>query len=240
MNDTRQFHLLAGLATGHDARSDDAIYQALWEAIVEHRLSPGARLPEDALAGAFGVSRTMIRRVLQRLALEQLVTLRTHRGAQITSPTPAEARDVFRARRLLEGALLTEVVAHVTPEDLQALTRIADQERHAPRDQAIRLSARFHTHLMAMAGNASLSEALSQLISRTSLIIAVYGRARAGCPCEHPALIPLLERRDLDALQTWMHQHLMGIEASLDFTASGDALPDFEHLFGHHREQNAS
>lgn len=29
MNDTRQFHLLAGLATGHDARSDDAIYQAL-------------------------------------------------------------------------------------------------------------------------------------------------------------------------------------------------------------------
>ena len=92
MNDTRQFHLLAGLATGHDARSDDAIYQALWEAIVEHRLSPGARLPEDALAGAFGVSRTMIRRVLQRLALEQLVTLRTHRGAHALPVGPQGPR----------------------------------------------------------------------------------------------------------------------------------------------------
>lgn len=240
MNDTRQFHLLAGLATGRDARSDDAIYQALWEAIVEHRLSPGARLPEDALAGAFGVSRTMIRRVLQRLALEQLVTLRTHRGAQITSPTPNEARDVFRARRLLEGALLTEVVDRITSEDLQALAQIAEQERHASREQAIRLSARFHARLMAVAGNASLSEALSQLISRTSLIIAVYGRHRAGCPCEHPDLIALLEAGELAPIQTWMHQHLTGIEASLDFTASGDALPDFEHLFGHHREQNAS
>lgn len=240
MNDTRQFHLLAGLATGRDTRSDDAIYQALWEAIVEHRLSPGARLPEDALAGAFGVSRTMIRRVLQRLALEQLVTLRSHRGAQITSPTPAEARDVFRARQLLEGALLTEVVKHITAEDRRALTQIADQEREARREQAIRLSARFHARLMAIAGNASLSEALSQLISRTSLIIAVYGRDRAGCPCEHHALIELLESGDLAALQSWMQRHLSDIEASLDFTASGDALPDFEHLFGHHREHHAS
>ncbi|REC93612.1 GntR family transcriptional regulator [Kushneria indalinina] len=240
MNDTGQFHLLAGLATGRETRSDDAIYQALWEAIVEHRLSPGARLPEDALAGAFGVSRTMIRRVLQRLALEQLVTLRAHRGAQITSPTPSEARDVFRARRLLEGALLAEVVTRLTPEDLKALTTIADQEHHASREQAIRLSARFHTRLMAVAGNASLSEALSQLISRTSLIIAVYGRHRAGCPCEHPALIDLLATGELAAIQHWMQQHLADIEASLDFTASGDALPDFEHLFGHHREPSAS
>ncbi len=182
MNDTRQFHLLAGLATGRDARSDDAIYQALWEAIVEHRLSPGARLPEDALAGAFGVSRTMIRRVLQRLAPAGHAS---HPAP--TSPTPDEARDVFRARRLLEGALLAEVMTTITREDVQALTQIAQQERHASREQAIRLSARFHTRLMAIAGNASLSDALSQLISRTSLIIAVYGRGQAGCPCEHQA-----------------------------------------------------
>ncbi|WP_456269060.1 GntR family transcriptional regulator [Kushneria sp. AK178] len=240
MNDTRQFHLLAGIMTGRDTRSDDAIYQALWEAIVEHRLSPGARLPEDALAGAFGVSRTMIRRVLQRLALEQLVTLRSHRGARITSPTPDEARDVFRARRLLEGALLAEVMTHLTPTDLEALTQLAEQERHASREAAIRLSARFHARLMAIAGNASLSDALSQLMSRTSLIIAVYGRGRAGCPGEHQGLIELLAAGELAPAQAWMHQHLSDIEASLDFTASGDALPDFEHLFGHHREPSAS
>lgn len=240
MNDTRQFHLLAGLATGHDIRSDDAIYQALWEAIVEHRLSPGARLPEDALSHAFGVSRTTIRRVLQRLALEQLVTLRPNRGAQITSPTPSEARDVFRARRLLESALLAEVLPRLTPADLKALEAIHQRETRAEREHAIRLSAEFHSRLMAMADSPSLSEALSQLISRTSLIIAVYGRAGAGCPCEHIELIDLLRAGELAPVQRWMNEHLTRIEASLDFTASGEALPDFEHLFGHHREQSAS
>jgi DNA-directed RNA polymerase specialized sigma54-like protein len=47
---------------------DDHIYNSLVKAIVEHRLLPGSKLPEEALAETFGVSRTGIRRVLQRLA----------------------------------------------------------------------------------------------------------------------------------------------------------------------------
>ncbi|EGH33458.1 transcriptional regulator GntR, partial [Pseudomonas syringae pv. japonica str. M301072] len=54
---------------------DEQIYQHVLEAIVEHRLAPGTRLPEDALADVFEISRTGIRKVLQRLALERLVTL---------------------------------------------------------------------------------------------------------------------------------------------------------------------
>jgi DNA-binding GntR family transcriptional regulator len=50
----------------HD--KDESIYQALMT-IVEHQLLPGSKLPEEALAEVFGVSRTGIRKVLQRLAL---------------------------------------------------------------------------------------------------------------------------------------------------------------------------
>lgn len=235
MNDTRQFHLLAGRGGETAARSDEAIYQALWEAIVEHRLAPGARLPEDALAGAFGVSRTTVRRVLQRLALEKLVTLKNHRGARIACPTIDQAQDVFRARRILEDALLGEVLKRLDAADIDALERIACEERGAERERAIRLSARFHSRLMAVAGSEALSDTLSQLISRTSLIIAVYGRGRAGCTCEHLELVTLLRQGDLDTVRDWMRCHLQAIEAGLDFTPGGDALPDFESLFGHHR-----
>ncbi len=65
---------------------DESIYQALMTAIVEHQLPPGSKLPEEALAEVFAVSRTGIRKVLQRLAAVQLVTLTPKRGAHVTSP----------------------------------------------------------------------------------------------------------------------------------------------------------
>ncbi|MFP3335598.1 GntR family transcriptional regulator, partial [Pseudomonas sp. SIMBA_064] len=55
-------------------------------AIVEHQLPPGSKLPEEALSGVFGVSRTGIRKVLQRLAAVQMVTLTPKRGAQVSTP----------------------------------------------------------------------------------------------------------------------------------------------------------
>ena len=66
---------------------DEAIYRNLYAAIVENHLEPGTKLPEDTLAEAFAVSRTSIRKVLQRLAYERLVDIRLNRGATVAQPT---------------------------------------------------------------------------------------------------------------------------------------------------------
>ena len=92
----------------HD--KDESIFQALMTAIVEHQLLPGSKLPEEALAEVFGVSRTGIRKVLQRLAAVQMVTLTPKRGAHVASPTVEEARHIFRTRALLEVANLPDVL----------------------------------------------------------------------------------------------------------------------------------
>lgn len=78
---------------------DESIYQALMTAIVEHQLPPGSKLPEEALAEVFAVSRTGIRKVLQRLAAVQLVTLTPKRGAHVTSPSVEESQAIFRTGR---------------------------------------------------------------------------------------------------------------------------------------------
>ncbi|BAN95134.1 hypothetical protein E05_03680 [Plautia stali symbiont] len=85
---------------------DEPIYQALLNAIVEHQLPPGSKLPEEALSEVFGVSRTGIRKVLQRLAAVQMITLSPRRGAQVATPGVEEARDIFATRSLLECANL--------------------------------------------------------------------------------------------------------------------------------------
>ena len=52
------------------------IYPQLFDAILEQRLAPGTPLTELALGEAFGVSRTVIRRVLGRLSDQQVIVQR--------------------------------------------------------------------------------------------------------------------------------------------------------------------
>ncbi len=89
---------------GRSGTQDDIVYAHIFEAILEQRLAPGTKLSEEALGEIFGVSRTIIRRALSRLAHESVVLLRPNRGAVVASPTVEEARQVFFSRRMVERA----------------------------------------------------------------------------------------------------------------------------------------
>lgn len=219
-----------------DARHE-VIYRAVSDAIIEHRLKPGARLREDALAEVFGVSRTGIRKILQRLALEQLVTLTPRRGASVTRPSAEEARDVFAARQLIECSLMVDTAKRITSEDIEALRKMAQEERQALKsgDQslAIRLSAAFHLRLAQLAGNATLAEFVERLCSRSSLILAVYGhRGHLGCEShDHDDLIGYLEAGNGERAKAFMSRHLKAIEASLSMVEEDNAMPDLQQIF---------
>ncbi|GAB7261842.1 GntR family transcriptional regulator [Dickeya ananatis] len=220
-------------------QKDDVIYQALLNAIVEHQLLPGARLPEEALADAFGVSRTGIRKVLQRLATVQMITLLPKRGAQVATPTVEEAREIFQTRSLMECANLPAVLAHCQPPHLVALEKLMEAEEKAHQDrngpEAIRLSAAFHIQLQAISGNTVLTGMVSQLTLRSSLVIAAYGAPwQQGCRChDHQDLLALLRKGDLQALTAAMQQHFDDIVASLRFGGDSVTTPDFSRLFSH-------
>ncbi|RMU68834.1 Transcriptional regulator, GntR family [Pseudomonas syringae pv. apii] len=216
---------------------DEQIYQHVLEAIVEHRLAPGTRLPEDALAEVFEISRTGIRKVLQRLALERLVTLRPKRGAEVAQPSAQEAQDVLGARQLIEPALMAEIATRVGGRRLDALRALCDQEHEAQHvgrhSEAIQLSARFHVQLSALAGNQVLTEQVAQLTTRSSLIVAVYGSRRSvGCDCgQHVDLLALLESGQGEQAREWMAEHLRRIRASLNVDAPLSETVDFHSIF---------
>ncbi|TVP48577.1 MAG: GntR family transcriptional regulator [Halomonas sp.] len=216
----------------------DAIYRAVSDAIVEQRLKPGARLREDALSEVFGISRTGIRKILQRLALEQLVTLTPRRGASVTRPTADEAKDVFDARQLIECGLMPDVARRMGEKEAAELRELARQEREALRSGkqsvAIRLSADFHVRLAQLSGNATLAEFVERLCSRSSLILAVYGhRGHLGCEShDHDDLIGYLEAGNGERAKAFMSRHLKAIEASLSIVDEKDEAPDLREVFG--------
>ncbi|MGL6019045.1 MAG: GntR family transcriptional regulator [Gibbsiella quercinecans] len=237
--------MIGAKATYFTEDKDDHIYNALVKAIVEHRLLPGNKLPEEALAETFGVSRTGIRRVLQRLAAVQLVTQLPKRGAQVATPGEAEARDVFTTRKMLECANLPQIVANCRAEHLLMIETIVAQEKQAHQNQdgaaAIRLSAAFHVQLQAIAGNGVLTETVSQLTLRSSLAIAAYGTPwQQGCRChDHSDLLALLRAGDTSGLAAQMAHHFDDIVASLRFTHDLDGTPDFASIFAAGQPQDA-
>lgn len=223
-------------AVKREGNADERVHDELYAAIINHRISPGTPLQEDSLARAFGVSRTVIRKALQRLAHERLVELVPNKGASVAKPSAEEARHVFEARRVLERALVENVISTASDEQIAALVMTAKSEQVAfergNKKERVKLSGEFHGLLAEIGGNPVLTEFLTELISRTSLIIALY-ESPGAVPCshsEHLEIATAILRRDrLKALQ-FMEHHLQHIEAQLDLS---DSLvkADFTKMF---------
>src|SRR5271165_969320 len=89
-----------------------SIYRSVLDAVVEHRLPPGAKLTEEQLGAIFGASRTTVRSALQALAHGHIVTLAPHRSAFVSAPTMETARGGDRRGAIrLSGAFHIAVAA---------------------------------------------------------------------------------------------------------------------------------
>ncbi len=86
-----------------DADMERRICEAVYESVMSQRLTPGTKLPEAALCDIFGVSRSVARKALQRLAHEHVVDLHHNRGAVVAEPTAEDTRQIFEAVRAGSG-----------------------------------------------------------------------------------------------------------------------------------------
>src|SRR5271154_1066801 len=130
-------HVTSSTHSGRASRSrrdgiDTAeVHERIWSAIVDHSLPPETRLVESELCEIFGVGRTRVRQVLQRLAHERVVTLMRNRGAMVSKPSVREAREVFAARRLIETSIVETVIKSATRKDVKRLQEHVAREQDA-------------------------------------------------------------------------------------------------------------
>lgn len=191
----------------------EKVHHALRSAIIEQRLAPGSRLPEDAIGESFGTSRTIAREALGRLAVEGLVELIPNRGAFVANPSLEEGRGIFAVRRALERAMVLELAGKI---DAAAATRLRGMVAHeaalAARNdaEAIRLAGEFHLTLAQMTGNPLLLRYVTETVSRCSLVLAMYGRPHsADCGArEHSAIVEALISGDGALAADLMDSHV--------------------------------
>ena len=84
--------------------------------------------------------------------------------------------------------------------------------------RALYLSGLFHIEIARIADQATIAAFISQLIARSSLIIALYWeRRRALCESHsHHALLAAFEQKDGARAEELMTSHLVDLFASLD------------------------
>jgi len=201
--------------------SVDDIYPRLFDAILEQRIAPSSRFTEEGLGETFGVSRSVIRRVLAKLSHQQVVILRPNQRAQVAAPDAQQTRQILEARRMTEITVVQLACAHATPTQIRQLRELIARERDGrernQRGPAIRLSGEFHLQLAQMAGNTPLAQFLNSLVPLTSLIIAQF-EAKACTYCawqEHVAIVDAIEQRDVTAAVDLMTRHLDHLESKL-------------------------
>jgi DNA-binding GntR family transcriptional regulator len=130
------------------------IYEAVLAALLDGRLPAGTPLREQHLAAMFGATRGRARKVLIRLGHEGRLELIPNRGAFVPTPSLADARRVFAARRVLEAGIVATLAQGLAKRDLEKLRRHLETERRAAaagrRHDSVKLSAAFHTLLAQM------------------------------------------------------------------------------------------
>jgi len=206
----------------------------LRDAIVDRRLAPATKLSEAEVGTLFDVSRTVVRAALQALSFEGLVRIERNRGAFVANPSPEEARQVFDSRRLIEPGLARAAAQRITPDEVAAFReRLSDEKAlmgergPSARRAEIHASGDFHLLLASVAGNAILLRFMEELVARSSLVIALYGRSGASS-CghnDHEQILSALEQGDGEGASQLLLAHIDHIESDLDlWVATGMPL----------------
>ncbi len=192
------------------------VYTSLRRAIIEQALAPGTKLPEDAVGASFGVSRTVVRSAIVRLVAEGLVVQQPNTRAAVASPSLEEGRAVFRVRRGLERMVLEVLSTRLEPAHFAKLRSHVDTEEQARRSaepESIRLAGEFHLLLAEFTGSELLIRYVNEVVSRCSLILALYGRPHSSeCAVnEHLTIIDALERGEIETAIRIMDEHLVAV-----------------------------
>lgn len=147
---------IASLSTSWTGSAREAILAEIKRVILDGAAPPGSPIPVDEVASRYQVSRIPVREALMSLVGEGLVEHRSRAGYTVAALTPAELREFYLVREVLEAAALAAAVRRATAEDDDRATRA-----HRAMTEAIeagdsrghhRESRRFHLALISAGG----------------------------------------------------------------------------------------
>jgi DNA-binding GntR family transcriptional regulator len=142
---------------------------------------PGARLVEEDITAALGVSRNTLREAFRLLGHERLLVHQLNRGVFVRVLDLPDVVDLFRMRRLLECAVVRAVTE--PPAELARIAEAVDAGRAALREgdwQALgTANIGFHQALVSIAGSPRVDDLMRGLLAELRLVFHVMANPKA-------------------------------------------------------------
>lgn len=219
----------------------------LRQRILSTDLPPGEALDEAGLSAHYGLSRTPLREVLQRLQGEGYVAISENRGAKVASMDIMVLRTFFQTAPMIYANIARLAAENRSSAQLDQLKaaqrRFAAATRATDAGEAALANHQFHALIGAMAHNPYLSAALARLqIDHTRMSQTFYrpsGPAEADLVqkaiTQHDAMIAAIAARDGALITDLTLQHWDLSRDRLERFVRPDPLPvDLAALKDHH------
>ena len=222
----------------------------LRDRILSMQLKPGQMLDETELSREFGISRTPLREVIQRLSGEGYVSTEEHRGAKVASMDISTMRHFFQAAPMIYASIARLAAEQATATKVEQLKDVQVKYRDSIAagqvQQTTMLNYRFHQVIGEMASSPYLMPSLNRLLIDHTRIGRVFyqsnnptDRDRIGKAADqHDQMIAAFEsHRAAEAVQLTL-EHWELSRHQLEQFVTPDPLP-FEFGDEYREEKNA-
>jgi len=188
----------------------------LQQRIISEEFLPGSWLVERDLSSEYGLSRTPIREILNKLVILGLISVQKNRGYQVRQFSFQDVVEIFNARRAIEGACARSACFSKSPDmdarikELREKLENLDIEKDGG-SKAIAVGNEVHDYLIELAGNRYLKEftfKLSSLMKLTRNLTKNRASIEENSRQDHLKILDALEKRDADLCEQLMDQHL--------------------------------
>ena len=204
----------------------DAAYADVVRQILSLEIAPGVSLDEASLCERYGLSRTPLREVFQRLAGEGYVVVEANKGAAVSSMDLSVMRSFFQTAPFIYSAVARLAAEQATKSQTAALKTVQQRFRAAAEageaDEMVMANHQFHEAIGEMAGNQYLLPSLKRLlIDHARMSHRFYrprqepGKVRVQAACDqHDEMIEAFATNDpaLAAKLTLEHWELSRVE----------------------------
>ncbi len=212
----------AGTAALQPLRRDtlrDDVVRAIRDAIIQGRLRPGEKVPEEELAQQLKVSRTPVREAIRVLEAQGLVVVRPKRGTYISVPDRDDSADGLAVRTALEELAVSQAMERLDETDwsllcdqLQSiLEQMSDVKGVANGIREIELDIEFHATVIGAARNRHLWRSWHAL----GIPFLVWSPERGMYPdsepdlvARHQELLNAIRSRDPAQCSTAIRRHI--------------------------------
>ena len=188
-------------------------YKAIRQSIREGLFKPGVHLPEVETAEWLGISRTPVREAVRRLISEGLLTNGPWNGAVVAKLNLQQLVELYTVREWLEGMAVALAARHASEPEIKNLHVINRRELSVTQEpeKLVVVNFEFHHALHCAAHNRYLLQSLSSVVDALGLLqdstFILPGSGREAHK-EHLEIIEAIERRDPDAGEQLVRQHV--------------------------------